>query len=225
MSLKSRNPIAVIFDMDGLLLDSERIALATFVAACREHSFEPDVDIYLHCIGMTFPKTKEALAAGYGPGFPLEPVCDLWTKKYHEETADKPVPLKTGVADLLRYLENDGVKKAVVTSTRFESAYRKLTNARIAGYFDFIIGGDQITHGKPHPEIYLTACGRLNRTPDECLALEDSDNGVLSATAAGISVIQVPDLLTPSDKVKALGHPIVKTLADVQKMLSDGFSV
>jgi HAD superfamily hydrolase (TIGR01509 family) len=214
-----KNIRAIIFDMDGLLLDSERIALSTFVDSCREYDFEPDVDIYYKCIGTTASRTKEILLAGYGRDFPFKAVSELWRRKYDEETSDKPIPLKAGALDLLQYLGGKEVKKAVVTSTYQESALKKLANARIAHFFAFVLGGDQILYGKPNPEIYLTACNELNEAPGKCLALEDSDNGVLAAFNAGLSVIQIPDLVEPSATVKALGHKIVKSLIGVEHIL------
>jgi HAD superfamily hydrolase (TIGR01509 family) len=209
---------AVIFDMDGLLLDTEKISQTTFVAACREYHFEPDLQVYYQCIGTTMPKTKTILTEGYGQGFPYEAVSSLWRQKFHEETA-KPVPLKAGALSLLQYLEQKQIKKAVVTSTKHQRAQDELNNAEILHYFVFILGGDQIGQGKPDPEIYLKACQKLNKDPSCCLALEDSDNGVRSAFSAGLQVIQVPDMLEPSAEVKALGHQIMRSLADVEVLI------
>src|ERR1035437_4524403 len=209
---------AIVFDMDGLLLDTETIALSTFVAACREHNFEPDISVYYRCIGTTSVRTKEILMDGYGQGFHYESVRDLWGKKFQIETL-KPIPTKMGAANLLEHLHKKGFKKAVATSTKNMTAQKELAEAGILQYFDFVVGGDEITNGKPHPEIYLTACRRLGEEPANCLALEDSDNGVRSATSAGLMVIQVPDLLAPSSEVKAFGHRIVKSLAEVESLL------
>jgi HAD superfamily hydrolase (TIGR01509 family) len=170
---------AVIFDLDGLLLDTERIALSTFVNSCRESGFDPDVRVYYKCIGTTSSTTKEILTYGYGQSFPCDAIFELWRKKYREETSDKPIPLKTGALSLLRYLEKEGIKKAVVTSTRQEHARKWLANAELLRFFDFVLGSDQILNGKPHPEIYITACQKLDEKPSNCMALEDSDNGGL----------------------------------------------
>ncbi len=211
-----KNIRAVIFDMDGLLLDSEKIALATFVEACRENNYEPDVSIYYKCIGTTPSRTREILMDAYGSAFPYKTVSELWRLKFNERALNQPIPLKDGVLDLLRFLERkEDLRKAVVTSTYQEPARKMLTNANIVQFFEFILGGDQIRHGKPDPEIYLAACHKLNEEPGNCLALEDSNNGVLSASAAGLKVIQVPDLIEPSVNVKALGHTIVRSLSDV----------
>jgi HAD superfamily hydrolase (TIGR01509 family) len=220
-----KNIHAIIFDMDGLLLDSERIALSTFIDACREHDFEPDVNVYFKCIGTTEVQTREILLNGYGKDFPFNAVYKLWKNKYHEEISSKPVPLKDGVLDLLQYLQKKDIKKAVVTSTNQESAVKRLASSEIVHFFEFVLGGDQVSRGKPDPEIYLTACRKLNVAPANCLALEDSNNGVLSAFSAGLTVIQIPDLLEPSARVKALGHNIVKSLFDVENILKQFESI
>jgi HAD superfamily hydrolase (TIGR01509 family) len=219
MAPGAERPGAVIFDMDGLLFDSERIALSTFIESCRECGFEPDVNVYYRCIGGNEARTREILVEGHGDGFPFEAVDRLWHQKYEELALTRAFPLKAGALDLLRYLDGLRKRKAVVTSTGHASAVRKLANADLLGYFEFVVGGDQIARSKPDPEIYLTACRRLGKEPSDCLALEDSDNGVLAAFSAGLAVIQVPDLLRPSDRIRALGHTVVNSLADVQGIL------
>ena len=211
---------AVIFDMDGLLLDSETIALATFIEACREIGFEPsDMGPYFRCIGTNRATTREILIEGYGDDFPLDTISQIWGEKYHRETLTKPIAKKEGALKLLKYLEGEVVKKAIVTSTRKENALIKLINAELLNYFTFVLGGDEITNGKPHPEMYLTAAEKLGAAPAACLAIEDSDNGVLAAFNAGMVVIQVPDLKPPSDEIRALGHIIAASLIDVEGML------
>jgi HAD superfamily hydrolase (TIGR01509 family) len=210
---------AIIFDMDGLLLDSERISLNTFVEACRAHGFEPDLKVYYRCIGTVFAHTREILREGYGSEFPLESISAFWKNLYHEEITRKPVPLKQGAVELLDFLKIQKLPLAVVTSSRWQNAQMKLSMAGIAGYFTFILGGDQISQGKPDPEIYLTACQRLNLEPARCLALEDSDNGVRAARSAGLHVIQVPDILTPGEEIRNSGHTIVRSLVEVLDLL------
>ena len=210
---------AVVFDMDGLLLDTETIALNAFVDACREQGLNPDLAIYHKCIGTTYARTRQILQEGYGPDFPYEVISQLWNQKFTYQVENFPIPIKEGVVELLEFLEKAGIKRAIVTSTRRPTALKMLGNAGILNYFEFVIGGDQITHGKPHPEIYLTACQRLGEKPSDCLALEDSENGVRSALAAGLTVIQIPDLVQPSAEVKGLGHLILKSLTDVQLAL------
>ncbi len=213
---------AVVFDMDGLLLDTERVALETFLAACRENDFEPDVTVYYRCIGTTSVTTKDVLTEGYGPDFPYEAVTARWREKFNMEVFEKGVPLKPGGLELLRFLEENQVRKAVVTSTKQTAAVNALGKAGILHYFEFVLGGDQIASGKPHPAIYQKACRNLALLPQYCLALEDSDNGVRSASAAGLQVIQVKDLLEPAPEVRALGYLLVDSLREVQNWLKDG---
>jgi HAD superfamily hydrolase (TIGR01509 family) len=190
---------AIIFDMDGLLLDTERIALETFIKACQAYDYEPDLEIYHQCIGVTYDQGAEILKKGYGRDFPYDAVSQLWEQRFNETTLEKPVPLKDGAMSLLLHLEAKEVRRAVVTSTFQAHAITKLSNCGIMGLFEFVLGGDQVSKGKPDPEIYLTACRMLKEDPVMCLALEDSDNGVRSAHSAGLKVIQVPDLKKPSE--------------------------
>jgi HAD superfamily hydrolase (TIGR01509 family) len=210
---------AVIFDMDGLLLDTETIALRVFKEATLEHGLSLDLAVYYKCIGTNYARTREILQEGYGPEFPYDLISKLWSQKFTHEVENFPIPKKEGVLSLLEYLDKAGIKRVIVTSTRHPTALKMLGNAGILKYFEFVIGGDQITSGKPHPEIYLKACQRLGEQPQDCLALEDSENGVRSARAAGLTVIQIPDLVQPSEEVRAFGHLIVKSLTDVEKIL------
>ena len=216
---------AVIFDMDGLLLDSESVAMSTFIDSCREHGIEPDIKVYYKCVGTNEAGTRAVLTKGYGPDFPFDAVFTLWNKKYWDAALNKPIPVKAGALNLLHYLGNRKCRKAVVTSTRREKAIRMLSNANLIDNFEFVLCGDEIIKGKPDPEMYLTGCNKLKEQPADCLALEDSDNGVLSAFNAGMTVIQVPDMVGPGDKVKALGHRVVSSLTEVEELLRAGVSL
>jgi HAD superfamily hydrolase (TIGR01509 family) len=214
-----KNIKAVIFDMDGLLLDSESVAMSTFVDSCREFGIEPDIKIYYRCVGTKETELKEILAKGYGPDFPFDAVFTLWGTKFWDAALNKPLPLKAGALELLQYLGKTKFRKAVVTSTRREKAVRMLSNAGLLDFFEFVLCGDEVKNGKPDPEIYLTGCIKLGVQPASCLALEDSNNGVLAAFNAGIKVIQVPDMVEPSERVKALGHRIMRSLFEVEEWL------
>ncbi len=211
---------AVVFDMDGLLLDSERIALEAFLKTCESIGFEPDQSVYRRCIGSNAERTKEILIKGYGPTFPFDDVMDIWREQYKKEAFDKPVPLKSGVIELLKTVKGIGLPMAIATSTAFKKAMIKLTNAGLGDFFNVIVAGDQVQRSKPDPEIYLAAASRLGKDPRDCLALEDSDNGVKSAHAAGMTIFQIPDLVEPSQEVISLGHRIVSSLLEVERYLS-----
>lgn len=218
-SVASGKISSVLCDMDGLLLDTERIARDTFVEACRAFGIEPDITVYHRCIGTNHARTQQVLIEGYGRDFPLVGIEALWLEKYHALVWDNSVPLKPGARGLLEYLAAHGLRRAVVTSSRQESAERKLANAGLLPFFEFVLGGDRIINSKPHPEVYLTACRTLGEEPANCLALEDSDHGVMAAHSAGLRVVQVPDLLQPSAEVLALGHEVLPSLTAVEAML------
>jgi HAD superfamily hydrolase (TIGR01509 family) len=211
---------AVIFDMDGLLLDTEKIALETFVATCQVLNIPMQRSVYNQCIGTNAEKTREILLSGFGEEFPYERMAELWNIKYREEALEKPVPLKQGVIGLLTRIAELELPMAIATSTAQDKARLKLRNAGILTFFELIVSGDQVQHSKPDPEIYLKAAGLLGKKPQRCLALEDSDNGVKSAHQAGMFVIQIPDLLQPSSETRQLGHKILDSLFDVARLLS-----
>ena len=212
--------------MDGLLLDTERIALDTFLDACRRCHFEPDIKVYMKCIGTKNEKTKEILTEGHGLDFPYDEIKKVWSKSYKKATTENPVPVKSGVKDILNFLQQLNIKIAIATSTRYETAVNRLQNAEIYHFFEMIVGGDQVDKGKPDPEIYLTVSGLLKEDPKECVVFEDSDNGVLSAHKAGMDVIQIPDLKEPAGEMLNLGHRILSSLGEARLFLmnSSAFS-
>ena len=206
---------AVIFDMDGLLLDSERIALREFLATFRELSLEPDESLFYPLIGTNAELGQQILMQGLAGKIDDTIFTDVWNRRLVESLIDQPVPLKSGVVKICAQLKELGLPKAIATSTNTQRAKNKLEKVGILKEFEFVLGGDQVQHSKPHPEMYLTAARRLGVMPEDCLALEDSENGVRSAVAAGMTVVQVPDLVKPSESLKALGHIIVENLGEV----------
>jgi len=203
---------AAVFDMDGLLLDSEKICLESFLQACQSIGYEPDLSIYYTVIGCNPQKTKQLLMQGYGADFPFDEIKAIWSKSYVEQAYDLPVPLMKGARQLLDRLKAANYPIAVATSTSHALALTKLKNAQILAYFDVVIGGDQVAKSKPFPDIYLKAATEINQNPSDCYAFEDSTNGVRAALSAGMQVIQVPDLIMPNEEVRGWGHQIVESL-------------
>ncbi len=208
-------PDALVFDMDGLLLDTERIAREAFCEACREAGWpDPDFDVYARCIGGAGGDEGAVLRAGYGPDFPWQAVRDGWWRRYHEHVEHRPVPVKPGAAELLAYCVESGLPCALATYTRAALAQTKLSLAGLDGYFPVRVTGDMVRRGKPDPEPYLSAAERLGARPERCWAFEDSTNGVRSAFAAGCAVFQVPDLVEPPPELRRLGHTVLESLYD-----------
>jgi HAD superfamily hydrolase (TIGR01509 family) len=212
-------PAGVIFDMDGLLLDSERLARDAFVAACDEHGWEVDLAVYHSCIGSTSEATRSILCEHFGENFPYETVDASWSRHYHARLAKAPVPVKPGARLLLELLAAADVPRALATSTRREVAERKLRDTELLSLLPFQVCGGETTRGKPHPDPYLAAAEKLGVEPQCCLALEDSANGVRSAHAAGCMVIQIPDLVPPDPALRELDHLILDSLTEVVSLL------
>jgi len=205
--------------MDGLLLDSERLARDAFVRACGDHGWTADLDVYHQCIGSTYDATEKILKDSFGADFPYEAVDASWSNHYHARLAAAPVPLKAGALELLQYLVEVDVPRALATSTRRATAERKLADSGLLDFFEHTVCGGETERGKPHPEPYREAARRLGVEPVECMALEDSANGVRSAHAAGCVVIQVPDLVAPASELRKLDHVIVDSLTEVLRLL------
>lgn len=213
-------PSAVVFDMDGLLLDSERLARATFIRACRAFGWEPDMSVYNLCIGTTFETTERILKDNFGGEFPYDEIAELWETQYHDHALNRPIDLKPGARELLVRLQTLGIPRALVTSTERSTAIAKLRHADLEGYFVHIICGGETARGKPHPDPYRQATEQLALRAETCWALEDSDNGVRAAYAAGFEVFQIPDLLQPGSEVREFGHHILDDLTAVLALLN-----
>ena len=213
-------PEGVLFDMDGLLLDSERLARDAFVRACEDHGYAADLVTYQQCIGSTYDKTRELIMAAYGADFPYEAIDERWSHHYHARLAKGPVPLKDGALALLTHLSVREVPMVLVTSTRRATAEEKLEATGLIRFFASLICGGETERGKPDPDPYLAGATRLELEPGRCWAVEDSANGVRAAVSAGCTVFQVPDLVAPTAELEQLGHQIVESLHEVQAALS-----
>ena len=210
-------PQAVIFDMDGLMLDSERALLGCLAQAGADAGHDLPEDLLLSLIGSSDAVTRQIIASRVG----AESVDALLRDSYarYDGIVAGGVPHRPGIIDLLDTLAAHGVPRAVATSTRRPLALRKLETAGLLPYFEHVATSSDVAHAKPAPDIYLLAAHKLGVAPRHCLALEDSPTGVRAALAAGMTVIQIPDLLEPDETVRALGHAIAGSLHDVRGLL------
>lgn len=210
-------PRAVIFDMDGLMLDSERALLGCLEYTAREHGYEVPRSLLLSLIGSSDATTRQRLGDALG----MERTDALLSASYarYDGIVQAGVPHRPGIIELLELLRAYEVPRAVATATRQPLASRKLEAAGLLHYFDAVATSSEVAHSKPAPDIYLLAASKLGIDPRHCLALEDSPTGVRAALAAGMTTFQIPDLLAPDDEVRGLGHRIVDSLHDVRRLL------
>ena len=206
---------AAIFDMDGLLLDTERVCKGIFEEACASLSVPFLEDVYLDIIGRNAQGIEQVIRAGYGSDLDYPTLHNAWKVRYNAVVKHQAIPVKHGVIELLTWLKNNNIPTAVATSTQQDVAKIKLSLAGLDHYFDNLTTGCEVKNGKPDPEIYLLAANRLNISPQQCLAFEDSNNGVLSAVSANMQTFQIPDLVQPSAEILTLGHTVSHSLSDV----------
>ena len=194
--LTPRLPRAVVFDMDGLMLDTERLDRWAWQTVASRHGFDFTDALHATLIGRRLAETEAELRAHLGPRIDFPSVRGEVSALWQEQVAARGAPLKPGLLELLDRLDTLRIPKAVATSTVRESALRSLGALRAR--LDAAVYGDEVERGKPAPDIYLRAAEALRVAPGECIALEDSLAGVASARAAGMTVVMVPDLVAPS---------------------------
>ncbi|MGD8171616.1 HAD family hydrolase [Vibrio sp. TRT 21S02] len=204
---------AAIFDMDGLLLDTERVCMRIFKKSCEVQNLPFYEDTYLSIIGRNSAGIDVILRNAYGDD--LDRLHDEWKQRYNSVVLHEAIPVKEGVVELLEWLKSQKIPMAVATSTQQDIALVKLKLAGLDKYFDSITTGCEVEHGKPDPEIYLLAASRLGIPAHQSLAFEDSNNGVRAAVAANMITFQIPDLVEPCKEVRALGHRILPSMKDV----------
>ena len=210
---------AVIFDMDGLLLDTERIARWAWQKAAAERGYDLSDELYGRAVGRPVDDTLRIFRAVLGATFPAESVREKRVEYADGFMQKEGVPLKAGAKPLLEFLRSAGVPCALATSTRREPAGWRLELAGVAGYFTIIVAGEDVVRGKPHPDIFLSAADRLGVPPQDCLVLEDSESGARGGQAAGMDVVIVPDLVPPAADVRDLAVAVLASLGEVQDWL------
>ena len=205
----------VIFDMDGLLFDTETIALRCWSEAAEALGLGSITELYPRCIGITQPKTRARWIEAWGEESAAAFGQEI-LKIYDREYAGKPVPQMAGAAEILSALDDAGLPLAVASSTPEQRVRQHLTEAGFLARFTAVIGGDRLQRSKPAPDIFLLAGEALGIDPGRCFVLEDSFNGIRAAHAAGMRPIMVPDMMQPTEEIADLAEVVLRDLFEAR---------
>jgi HAD superfamily hydrolase (TIGR01509 family) len=213
-----RMPAAIVFDMDGLLFDTETLYQEAALLAAAEGGHQATADIFLQLIGVPWGRGREMLLGHFGDDFPVDEFVTVWVRHFEAIAATRLV-LKPGVIELLDLLDSLRLPRAIATSSSHRTVARHLDAGGLTGRFDAIVAAGDYLAGKPAPDPFLAAAARLGVEPRQCLALEDSHNGIRSAAAAGMMTIMVPDLLEPIDEIHDLCVAVATDLHEARRLI------
>lgn len=219
---------AVIFDMDGVLFDTERMYMECWREAAEPRGLKNVDEISKACIGRTLQGTKEvfeAAKAEQGIDVSFEELHEDCSRRFKEKEEREGLPEKPGVHEILEYLKENEVPVALASSTRKAAVMEHLNRAGITAYFQKIVCGDMVDHGKPAPDIYVKACEEMGVKPEQAMAVEDSFNGIRSAHAAGLFTVMVPDQLLPTEEILTIVDKKCDSLTELQTQLPELLAV
>ena len=210
---------AVVFDMDGVIFDSERLVIECWKVVAEKYGIENIEDACFECLGINAALTKELMKKRYGETFPYDVYKKEMSAIFHSRAAGGKLPQKKGIKELLTFLKENQIPTAVASSTRREVVMRELEEGGLLPYFDRVICGDMVERSKPEPDIFLKACESLSIDATEAYAIEDSYNGIRAAFRAGMKPIMVPDLAEPTEEMEKLACCILPSLFEVMEYL------
>lgn len=209
----------IIFDMDGIIFDSEQLYMRFLKLVMKRYNYCLTKNQYISTLGLTDSATKARLLELFGLDFSYDKIYLEAKQEMMNYIDKKNIPLKQGILELLDFLNANKFKIAIASSTNKDVILYYLQKANITHCFDIIIGGDEIKHSKPHPEIFLKACSIAKTDPSMALVLEDSPNGLLAAINAKIPVICIPDLKFPPQEIVDKCHAIVRSANEVINLI------
>lgn len=210
---------AFVFDMDGVLLDTESICWGTWTTVGKELGLDPVKmeEANFRCMGTNKADSVRILKEIFGQDFDGAGALARSSELFHIIEESEGIPVMNGVEECLMYLKNKGYRICLASSTRKVSVVRQLTRAGLIQYFETITTGDMVEHSKPDPEIYQMAVKSLNLEPQECVCVEDSYNGIKSGKKAGLKTIMVPDRVQPDEEILKFVDYLYSSLLEIKK--------
>lgn len=212
---------AVVFDMDGVLFDTEQLCMRSWIQVAGEWGLHDMEAVFRQCIGLNGNDTKNLVKSHFGQDFPYDEYHARTSEWFWRDVEENGLPVMAGVREILPYLQESGWKIALASSSRYEAVISHLKRAGIGEFFSVVVTGDMVEHSKPRPDIYILACERLSVEPGEAYAIEDSPNGIRSAHAAGMKPIMVPDQIQPDAEMEEKSFLICKNLFEVMAFLQN----
>lgn len=213
-----RPPKGVVFDMDGLLFDTETLYRETLMVTAADLGHPLRADFFFQLIGLPSEAALPLWRTELGPDFDIPAMLLQARDRFHARAAEGNV-LKPGVVELLDHLASLGLPHAIATSSKHDAVEHHLEAHGLTDRFPIIVAHGDYARGKPNPDPFLTAAERLDLAPEDCVALEDSHNGVRAASSAGMMTVMVPDLLEPTDEMRRLAVGIARDLNEVRKAI------
>lgn len=210
---------AIIFDMDGLMIDSERVTFECYQERLKDMNLTMDEEFYKTLLGKPIKGIYQRFYDVYGNDFPIQNVIQDVHQLMAERFETEGVPVKKGLIELLHYLKDNNYKTIVATSSNRDRVDKILAQAKITEFFDDSICGDEVTKGKPNPEVFLKSCQKLGVNVDEVIVLEDSEAGIQASYDANFKVICIPDMKYPEKQYEEKTFKILKDLTEVTAYL------
>ncbi len=214
-------PRLFIFDMDGLLLDSEYAFMNVLTEVMAEAGYVMTREKYLPTLGLSTADCHEVMKEFFGEDFPYYEVYRESRRRMNAKAASSPLPVKAGITELLEELKQRGIPACVASSSPRATIEIYLRTAGLLPYFAYTISGDDITHSKPDPEIFLGCCRHFGVAPEEAAVLEDSENGIRAGLNGGIPVICIPDMKPPAEELARQTWILARDAHEVRRILFD----
>ncbi|MBE5922450.1 MAG: HAD family phosphatase [Lachnospiraceae bacterium] len=213
-------PKLFIFDMDGLIFDTERIFFELLQKRMAERGYTLTRVQYCRTLGIAGNRLIHTMQEMFGEDYPFHEISNLTSQDMHALCHAGALPVKSGIRELLAFLASHDIPCCVASSTRTATVKKYLESAGLLSYFSYVIGGDMVSESKPNPEIFLSCCVHFDFAPADCLVLEDSENGILAAANGKIPVIGIPDMKYPEDQYRNLTLFLAKDAKEVLRYFS-----